>query len=143
MATSKVVWADTEYKNSYVVVGEYTDNSNDNVVVMAGNEALESDTSVNFLAVTAPLNYTEYASIAAYKEALLNEGHNQVLKKPIKMSLDIDAVVGAFEYMIDFNLGDLCSIELPEIGISVDAVLSGCIEVIKAGNWTLTLEFDI
>lgn len=139
-----LVWADTEYKNCYIVTGEFTNSSNvKQTIVVAGNEATEMDLSDRFLEVSSTINYEDYNNLNLYKEALLNEGHNEAQQKPIKISLDIDTALGSYVYMQDFDLGDVCSIELPEVGIAIDAVLSGCIEVIKAENWTLTMEFDI
>lgn len=138
-----VLWADSDYKNCYVVMGKHTENNVDSVTIEAANEAKSSDASDRFLMVESNLNYSDYSSDSAYQAALLSEGHNEVLNKPISMSFDFEAIAGSYEYMTDFDLGDICSIELPEIGLSVDAVLSGCAEVIKAGNWSLTMEFDI
>ena len=48
---------------------------------------------------------------------------------------------GSYEYMTDFDLGDLCSIEIPEINLSAHARLIGCYEVMKSGQWSMTMEF--
>ena len=61
---------------------------------------------------------------------------------PIKtVNVEFDAMEGSYEYRVDFDLGDICHIEIPEMEISADAVLIGCGEVIKKGTWSLTLEF--
>jgi hypothetical protein len=42
--------------------------------------------------------------------------------------------------MEDFDIGDMISIEVPEIDLSLDAHIVGCYEVVKNGIWTLSLE---
>jgi hypothetical protein len=43
--------------------------------------------------------------------------------------------------MTDFDLGDVCNLEITEIDISAEARLIGCYEVVKDGVWTMTMEF--
>ena len=42
--------------------------------------------------------------------------------------------------MEDYDLGDLISVEISEIGLSIDARIVACYEVVKRGVWELTLE---
>lgn len=137
-----VVVSSTNYKNCYISVGTYTDNDIDITNVIAGNEATESDTSDRFLAVDAQAAREDYDTEEGYLNALRSEGHNALNSCKIISSYDFDVIEGSYNYMEDFDLGDLCSIEIPEVGVSVDAVLSGCIEVIKDNSWSLTVEFD-
>ena len=60
---------------------------------------------------------------------------------PVTFNLDFTAIPGSYEYLTDFDLGDLCSIEIPEIEISAEARLIGIQEVYKSGDQTLKLEF--
>ena len=74
--------------------------------------------------------------------AMMEQGKNDLsVNYPTTINVDFTAVPGSYVYMEDFDLGDLCSVEVPEIGLSADARLIGCYEVMKAGTWTLTLEF--
>lgn len=57
------------------------------------------------------------------------------------VNLEFDAMTGSYEYMEDFDIGDMCSIEVPEVTLSASARLIGCYEVIKSGKWELTMEF--
>ena len=43
--------------------------------------------------------------------------------------------------MVDFDLGDIVSIEIPEMNLSVNAQIIGCYEVIQNGVWNLDIEF--
>ena len=50
-------------------------------------------------------------------------------------------MMSSYEYRTDFDLGDLCSIEIPEMDLSAQARLIGCYEVMKSGQWSMTMEF--
>lgn len=60
---------------------------------------------------------------------------------PKLVNVTFDAMESSYTYMEDFDLGDVCSVEIPEMGISADARIIGCYEVIKDGKWEMTLEF--
>ena len=60
--------------------------------------------------------------------------------KTDKFNFQFSAVNGSYEYMEDFDIGDMISIEVPEIDLSLDAQIVGCYEVVKNGIWTLSLE---
>jgi hypothetical protein len=42
--------------------------------------------------------------------------------------------------MVDYDVGDMISVEINEIGLSLDARIIACYEVVKEGVWELTLE---
>lgn len=72
--------------------------------------------------------------------------YNSIAREELKdrgtvINVDFDAIEGSYEYMVDFDLGDLVSIEIPEIDFSADARLIGCYETIESGVWNLSLEF--
>ena len=43
--------------------------------------------------------------------------------------------------MEDFDLGDKCNVEIPEIGFSEEVRLTGVYEVVKFGQISISLEF--
>ena len=43
--------------------------------------------------------------------------------------------------MKDFDIGDECTLEIPEMSLSADARLIGCYEVMKSGQWSMSMEF--
>ena len=57
------------------------------------------------------------------------------------INIEFDSTVGTYVYMDDFDIGDLVSLEIPEMKLSADVRLIGCYEVIENGIWTLTMEF--
>ena len=57
-----------------------------------------------------------------------------------KQNIEFQIYRGSYEYMVDYDLGDLISLEISEIGLSLDARIISCYEVVKNGVWELTLE---
>jgi len=135
-----IVIDDSTYKNAAIVTNEYVLNDDSDYTIEAYNDPSDTDTERAFVAVDSSLNKSDFTA-SAFKSALENEGQNEVANAEQTINLDFDAIAGTYEYLADFDLGDLCSIEIPEIGLSADARLIGCYEVIKSGDWSLSLEF--
>lgn len=134
---------ESSYRNGYVVVNSYNDNNNEIVNVQARiEERLEAnDVSDNLLYINSGINRSDYGSEADYINAMHISAHEEMLEYVSTINVEFDALEGSYDYIDDFDLGDKCSIEIPEIGLSADAVLIGCYEVVKGGVNTLTMEF--
>ena len=72
-------------------------------------------------------------SVMADASDILND------KKDV-LNIQFDYINASYSYMEDFDLGDIISVEIPEIGISVDTQIIACHEVIKSGVWSLSLD---
>lgn len=129
----------TDYKNACIVDHENETKTYSQVVLE--READVGDSQDSFTYLKSTVNRNDYADEAAFISALKSEGHTELLYCVKTVNVEFDAMEGSYEYMTDFDLGDICSIEIPEVEISMDAVLIGCFEVIKKGTWSLTLEF--
>lgn len=129
----------TNYKNAVIVDHESETKSITQVVIE--REPGSGNDQDGFCYLKSALNQNDFTDDTALISALRSEGHTELLDRVKTVNVEFDAMEGSYEYMVDFDLGDICSIEIPEIGISMDAVLIGCFEVIKKGTWSLTLEF--
>ena len=87
------------------------------------------------------VNRTDYESDEEFHRAIEAEAAAELLNRMKVINIEFDAMEGSYEYMVDFDLGDKCGIEFPQVPLSANAVLIGCYEVIKSGTWGLTLEF--
>ncbi len=132
----------SEYRNAYIVINEYNNNGTDKVYTRAGFNLSdgEGDYDARFLYLKSSLNRSDYDESEFYP-ALDNEGDVELKEHVKTINTEFDAMEGSYEYRKDFDIGDFCSIEIPEVSYSADARLIGCYEVIKSGKWTLTLEF--
>lgn len=139
-----VVLSSTSYRNCYITEASYTENDVERVYVEAGCERTDSETESDdsFEYVSGASNRSDFESETAYIEALHAKGHVELQDHVKTIKVDFDAMQGSYTYKEDFDIGDKCSIEINEIGLSADAVLIGCYEVISKGVWTLELEFD-
>lgn len=128
----------TAYKNAYFVTAEQSD---DAIWVYAGSELATDDDDAKFIQVDSTQSKDDFSSDSDYINAMYTEGHEELLNNTKTIDLDFDTIQGSYEYMTDFDLGDICSIEIPELGLSLDAVLSAIYEVVNNGVWTISLEF--
>lgn len=133
----------SRYKNACIVKNEYTESGNMTVYIRAAfNRATgETDYMDRFLFVNSGLNKSDYSTNTAYYAALDGSGLEEVAGHPETINVEFDAMEGSYTYMDDFDIGDKCNIEIPEMSLSAEARLIGCYEVIKSGKWSLTLEF--
>ena len=127
----------TNYCNSCII-----DNENNNTVysrALLSNGAEDEDYIFSY--VKSSVNKGDYDSDSAFYTAMESEGKKDLNERVKLINVEFDAMEGSYEYMEDFDLGDKCNVEIPEVNISADAVLIGCYEVIKSGTHSLTLEF--
>lgn len=131
---------DTEYKNACLNTNKQTDNDVTTYVSRATFNAASGDDEYWFLSNSSTLNRNEYTS-SDLAVAMDNEALNALTRYPKIINVEFDAMESSYEYGTDFDLGDLCSIEIPEMDLSAQARLIGCYEVMKSGQWSMTMEF--
>lgn len=131
---------DTEYKNACVVINEQTSETAKSYVSRAVLNRAADDEGYFFLKQQSSLNRSDYSG-AALESAMDDEGMNALVDYPAIVNVDFDAIDGSYEYRKDFDIGDMCTIVINELNMTMDARLIGCYEVIKSGEWTMTMEF--
>lgn len=137
-----VLLDDSTYKSGCIVVGSKNDGEtpSTHVRVLMDPDELYEDNAFLFLQSSADIN--DYENLDDYYQAMDGEGRSEKNSKWTRtMNVEFDALVGSYEYMQDFDIGDVCNVEISEIGVSANARLIGCYEVVKSGDWSLTLEF--
>lgn len=95
----------------------------------------------SMLYLKSAVRLEDYSSTSDMYAAMVAEGQEELENYVKTINVTFDSMEGSYEYMVDFDLGDVCNIEIPEIGISAEARLIGCYEVVKDGVWTMTMEF--
>ena len=130
----------TEYKNACLNTNEQTDTYVTTYTSRAlFNGALDDD-EYYFLQNSSTLNRKDYSE-SDFLSAMDNESINALSGFPKVINVEFDAMEGSYEYMTDFDLGDLCRVEIPKMELSAKARLIGCYEVMKSGQWSMTMEF--
>lgn len=131
------------YKSGSIVINKSTtDNDDITVYVRANINPAETDNDNAFLSFESTANASDFSALEDLYVAMDAEGVSEKEAHWIRtLNLEFDTLPGSYVYMEDFDLGDVCSIEIDELGLSVDARLIGCYEVVKSGEWTLSMEF--
>lgn len=128
----------TDYKNACIVSNEQINETSSYTSRAVLKET--NDEEIRFLLLSSSLSKSDYTD-SGFIEALENEALNELEKHQVLINVEFDTMEGSYEYMEDFDLGDKCSLEIPEMNLSLQAVLIGCYEVTKSGKWTMTMEF--
>lgn len=139
-----VLLDDSTYKSGCVVVSNKNKNDDGSsptyVRVFMDFDEFQEDNAFLFLESSTDAN--DFSWLIEYYRALEGEGRAEKNSNWTRtMNVDFVALIGSYEYMSDFDIGDVCNIEIDEVGISANARLIGCYEVVKNGSWSLTLEF--
>lgn len=134
-----ILLSEENYKNACVVTNEEVVGENV-VAVSRAVVGTAEDGRYIWDHVLSTLNKNDF-STAEFPTALENEGVNYLSDRIKTMNVEFDALSGSYEYMKDFNLGDKCTLEIPEMSLSADVRLIGCYEVIKSGQWSMSMEF--
>lgn len=95
----------------------------------------------SFLFLKSAVRLEDYSSTSAFYDAMDAESLKELEGFVQTINVTFDSMEGSYEYMTDFDLGDVCNLEITEINISAEARLIGCYEVVKDGVWTMTMEF--
>lgn len=135
-----VLISTTDYKNACIVTHEQQVDETSVFTTRAVHDLKYAGEEVRFTFLKSSLKKDEYSE-SGFLVAIDNEAHNEIGEHPEVFNVDFDALEGSYEYMVDFDLGDKCSIEIPEIGLSLQARLIACYEVMKSGKWTMEMEF--
>lgn len=140
--SASLVVSNTDTKDAVI---SYT-SSEDNVLVLINKK---SDSIGRFTKNGLTTSLDDYfadkdnptaAEDKNFKLAVMANSEEVVKNYEDKQNIEFKIYRGSYKYMEDYDLGDLISIEINEIGLSVDARIVACYEVVKKGVWELTLE---
>ena len=79
-------------------------------------------------------------SEAEYLAGLEQQGLDRLLDYQIVSNVDIQAAASGFEYLQDWDLGDLVDVIVDEIGLAMQARIITVREVFKQNNHTVEIE---
>lgn len=135
-----ILLSETDYKNACIVTNEQFSGDN-SVFTTRGvfNPAID-DVEFSILFLRSGVNKNDYTE-ADFLIAMDDEALNKLQNTAKIVNLEFDASSGSYEYMKDFDIGDECTIEIEKMHLSANARLIGCHEVMKSGQWSMTMEF--
>lgn len=132
--------SDTNYKNSFVVTSEQKNEDVTNMYVYADTDISTDNT---FIINSSSSSLTSFSTENEFINSLYADGKNKLDNCTKKVSVQFKAMQGSYEYRKDFDIGDICNIEIPELQLSLTAILTACYEVIKKGVWSMTTDFEL
>ena len=133
LTSASIVTSTTGTKDAVV----QTLNGEDEVLVLAN---ATSDSIGRFVHKEIAASDTDYATEDAFKTAVLNDAREALYDYQDIYNFNFEAEFGSYEYIEDFDLGDLISVTIPEIGLNVDVRIIACYEVVKDGVWSMSIE---
>lgn len=135
-----ILISDADYKNGCVVTNEQFVGEDSIFTTKAVFNPAVGDSEISMLSLRSGINKKDYTE-SDFQLALENEALNKMSENAKIVNMEFDASSGSYEYMKDFDIGDECTIEIPKMYLSADARLIGCYEVMKSGQWSMTMEF--
>lgn len=135
-----ILLSDTDYKNACISINEQYAGEESVFTTRAVFNPAETDKEIAMLFLRSGISKNDYSEVD-FPIALDNEALNALQNRVKIVNLEFDASAGSYEYMKDFDIGDECTVEVHEMHLSADARLIGCYEVMKSGQWSMTMEF--
>ncbi len=135
-----ILISEENYKNACIVTNEQVSGNESSYISRAVFGGAEDNGRYSMLFLQSTLNRSEYSGSAL--TAALDDEASNALEETIRIiNVEFDALEGSYDYMKDFDIGDKCTLEIPEMHLSADARLIGCYEVMKSGTWSMSMEF--
>ena len=134
IASASVVRSNTDTKD----VGLATQSTTDEIIVIVDGY---DDAIGRFHRVDNLPQEIEYPDDHDYRLAALQNITNILTDNQDKLNLDFNVFDGSYEYMIDFDIGDVVTVTLPEMDLDIDAQIIGLYETVQDGVWSLDMEF--
>jgi len=140
--SANIVVSDTDTKDAVIQVGANGETSLvlvNALIDSVGRFSVESMTSVQTDYINDETQDFNKAD-KDHKLAVMSDASKYLYDKRDVINIQFDFVNSSYEYMVDFDLGDFVSIEIPELDLSVDVQIIGCYEVVNKGIWSLSFE---
>lgn len=131
--SAKLVTSDTATADAVIQVSE-----DDTQTLVLAN--CTSESVGRFTAETIHSNQGDFATDKEYKLSVMADASTILQDKGDIINMEFDFVNSSYDYMIDYDLGDIVSINIPDIGINIDTQIVACHEVIKNGTWSMSIE---
>ena len=135
IASAGIVKANTDTKDN--VISFRRDETNGTDVLVDG---LPNSIGRFLSYESLPLTFY-YPDDHDFRVATLQANTNALGEHEDKVNVSFSIFGGAYQYMKDYDLGDLVTITIPEIDLDIDVQIIGCYEVVQNGVWNLDLEF--
>ena len=131
--SASIVTSNTDTKD---VVLQYSEDDDQTLILV---NALGNSIG-RFESMQMNAKQSDFDTDKAHKLSVMADASETLNEKKDKLNIQFDFVNSSYRYMEDFDLGDIISIDIPEIDVSIDAQIVSCHESIKSGVWNLNIE---
>lgn len=131
--SASIVTSNTDTKD---VVLQYSEDDDQTLILV---NAL-SNSIGRFESMQMNAKQSDFDTDKAHKLSVMADASETLNEKKDKLNIQFDFVNSSYRYMEDFDLGDIISIDIPEIDVSIDAQIVSCHESIQSGVWNLNIE---
>lgn len=131
--SASIVTSDTDTKD---VVLQYSEDDDQTLILV---NAL-SNSIGRFESLQMNAKQSDFDTDKAHKLSVMADASETLNEKKDELNIQFDFVNSSYRYMEDFDLGDIISIDIPEIDVSIDAQIVSCHESIQSGVWNLNIE---
>ena len=126
------------YKNACIITSEQTKDDVKTYTSRFVTGDVEDEYRIVY--ATSTLNPNDFDE-EGFQAALESEAQNKLSECTKTVNVEFESSAGSYEYLVDFDLGDMCSLDIPEMDFSADARIIGIYEVMKSGEWSMIIEF--
>lgn len=85
--------------------------------------------------------FSSVEAMATHYNRLAEEAcRKKITARAIIENVDYGTMLGSYEYQTDYDLGDIVSVEIPELEFSKDLRISSIYETMSGGKWNIELE---
>ena len=131
--SASIVTSDTDTKD---VVLQYSEDDDQTLILV---NALNNSIG-RFESMQMNAKQSDFDTDKAHKLSVMADASETLNEKKDKLNIQFDFVNSSYRYMEDFDLGDIISIDIPEIDVSIDAQIVSCHESIQSGVWNINIE---
>ena len=136
--SASIVTSDTNTKD---VVLQYSEDDDQTLILVnALSDSAGRFESMQMNSKQSEFTENDVVNDRAHKLSVMADASTTLADKKDTINIQFDFVTSSYRYMEDFDLGDIISIDIPEIDVSMDAQIVSCHETIKGGVWALNIE---
>lgn len=137
LSNVKASFDNSNYKNYAVIAGQ--DEGSDRKIAYA-DQSNGGYRKVLFVDARNEKWNEEEQTEKEYLEGLRQKGIEKLLDYQNEKNIEVDVTQGTFQYLVDFDLGDIVDVALEELGVSMQARIISVREVEKQNTHTITIE---
>ena len=134
IASAGVVRSNTDTKDIGLA---FQSTENEDIIIVDGYD----DAIGRFHKVDNMPALSNYSTDLDFRLATLQNITNILTDNQDKLNLSFNVFDGSYEYITDFDIGDVVTVDISEMDLDIDVQIIALYETIQDGVWSLDIEF--